>query len=581
MTTPSATFEFSTDNGATWKASDLPLAGANALAASGSPIVIKARLSSLAGVGPVEWKVVTGDDQTIEAGALPQPVVASDKSCTLTIPGTGGRSYVLEALVNGGRLNSRAQNEAPGLRRRLAIHVKTTNGFEVVAAAEADEANRTYGWIKAPNDVARGAGGGGGGAGVSSLKVFGQADITGAAVLKQGANVTLSQSGQEITIAAASGLALGGAPPAIASASAAGATGQAADAGHTHAGASSVKVFSQAAITGDVVFKPGTGVALSQLAQEITVANSAPAPVPGGTGDRDKVVAANATGSALGLVATLWPTALRVNAVGGSIANDTFCLAPVQSTGDTTNGEAFAARATGGGRGAYGLYSSANAAMGLLAYDEAADRVALRGNSKSVVVATDAAETKVALRVEGNSFNVGVCGASAYGTSGDGVFAIGLAAVAPGTNPANTMILYNSGGNGHVSCTGSMALAVGNVVKARVTSAEAALVGLISLGQTGGSFGGATGTAVYVKNATAAAGTNPSGGHVYYAAPTTSEPLWRTSGGAVRSAVTVGSASLSGLFVATANGGTTNRELKKRPIVCSDGSAVEWLTAEA
>lgn len=297
-------------------------------------------------------------------------------------------------------------------------------------------------------------------------------------------------------------------------------------------------------------------------------------------GSADALLGVDGAGTSLAYTLTPWLTALRVGA-GGSAAAASFGTGTVQAVGDATNGQAVGLKSSGvSGRGVVALYDSTDTLRGQVGYDEAGDRILVRGDTKPVVVATDAAETKVALRVEGDSFNVGVCGASAYGTSGNGVFAIGLATVAPSTNPANTMILYNSGGNGHVSCTGSMALAVGNVVKARVTSAEAALVGLVSLGQTGGSFGGAAGTAVFVKNATTNPSTNPSGGHVYYAALTSSEPLWRTSAGAVRSAVTIGAASLSGLFVAASSGGSPTRELKKRTITCSDGTTFEMLTAE-
>jgi hypothetical protein len=281
------------------------------------------------------------------------------------------------------------------------------------------------------------------------------------------------------------------APPAIASTASIGVSTDAAREDHTHDGVASVNGL-KGAVTGTF------------------------APTPSSPADLDKVVSANSTGSALALSSSIWPALIRAGSAG-SAGPDAFGTATIQTTGDSTNGQAIGIRAgTIPDRGSIAFFDDANAKRGELAYDQVNDRMVVRGDNKAVCVATDTAETKVSLRCEANSYNVGVCGASAYGTSGEGVFAIGLAAVAPSTNPANTLIIYNSGGNGAVSCTGSMALNVGNVVRIRATSTESALVGLISLGQTGGSFGGAAGTAVYIRNCTTAPTTNPTGGGILY-----------------------------------------------------------------
>jgi hypothetical protein len=58
------------------------------------------------------------------------------------------------------------------------------------------------------------------------------------------------------------------------------------------------------------------------------------------------------------------------------------------------------------------------------------------------------------------------------------------------------------------------------------------------------------------------------------------EKLFKTPTGAVRSVVTFGSPVASGLFVATSNGGTSNRQLKMRSAVCSDGATFNVITDE-
>jgi hypothetical protein len=343
------------------------------------------------------------------------------------------------------------------------------------------------------------------------------------------------------------------APPTIASTASIGVSTDAAREDHTHAGVTSVNGV-QGSVTGTF------------------------APTPSSPADLDKVVSANSTGSALALSSSIWPALIRAGSAG-SAGPDVFGTATIQTTGDSTNGQAIGIRAgTIPDRGSIAFFDDANAKRGELAYDQVGDKMVLRGDGKAVLVATAADESKGLYCAPGSN-NVGVAGATAFGTSGEGILGLGLC-TAPTALAANVMHVFNSANNGTIAASGSIILQVGTTTRLRVTSGASELVGLVSLGQTAGSFGGAVGSAVFLRNASTNPSTSPSGGHVYYANSANSEPLWRTSAGAVRSVVTIGAASASGLFVAGSSGGAVTREMKKRTITCSDGTTFEMLTAE-
>lgn len=141
----SPTFQLSTD-GVTFLAAGVALAGANGLALGAPGTIIYARLVSTAGVGDVVWSIKSTSDSAPAYTVVKEP----DKSCQLTIDASSAATYLLTAQVG-------TQSAS------LAIKVKTSAGFELLAAGESNECDPINGWCASYNALARGAGGGGGG----------------------------------------------------------------------------------------------------------------------------------------------------------------------------------------------------------------------------------------------------------------------------------------------------------------------------------------------------------------------------------------------------------------------------------
>lgn len=215
--TASADFELSSDGGSTYAASNVSLADANLLAydAAGN-YSIKARLTSTADVVAVLWEITTADDEHL--ASLPTLTSNADKTCTFSAPKQGG-AWILRATVTDGSGTIRTNT--------LAVKVATSTGNEIIAVGEGTETGDA-GWIRCVNDLARapssgtpysstpaavGSSGKAGSssdyargdhvhAGVATIAQSGKSALTGAVTLSAGTNVTLTQAGQDISIAA-------------------------------------------------------------------------------------------------------------------------------------------------------------------------------------------------------------------------------------------------------------------------------------------------------------------------------------------------------------------------------------------
>lgn len=102
------------------------------------------------------WSITSADDA--HAASLPTVTTNADKTCTFSVPKTGG-AWLLQCRVNGG-VNQATGETDTALVRALAIKVLNAAGQQEVAVGEVDEAG-AYGWTKAFNDIGRAIGSGG------------------------------------------------------------------------------------------------------------------------------------------------------------------------------------------------------------------------------------------------------------------------------------------------------------------------------------------------------------------------------------------------------------------------------------
>lgn len=151
----SASFQLSSDAGATYLDADTPMADADALAyVSSGTYSCKAKLASTAGVGSIQWVITSADD--VHHASLPTVTANPDKSCSFSVPKTGG-VWLLRCIVNGG-VNLQTGAADGTLDRAMAIKVLNSAGNQEIAVGEQSEANATTGYTKAWNTVARNAG---------------------------------------------------------------------------------------------------------------------------------------------------------------------------------------------------------------------------------------------------------------------------------------------------------------------------------------------------------------------------------------------------------------------------------------
>lgn len=160
----SAKFQLSPDNGGTWLAEDVALAGPAAIALGAGNATVLARLTSLAGVSTVEWTIIASS----EGAPPPEIFTYGDRSAMILVPRATGAAYLLRARVNGG-VDPRTGRPSRDLVSVLALKVLSTTGAELLAPGETDEGNRTYGWTSAYNALTSLLGGGGGGGGGGSF----------------------------------------------------------------------------------------------------------------------------------------------------------------------------------------------------------------------------------------------------------------------------------------------------------------------------------------------------------------------------------------------------------------------------
>lgn len=112
--------------------------------------------------------------------------------------------------------------------------------------------------------------------GVHSFAKSGSAALYGDATISAGANVTLTQAGQDVQIAAASERpAASTAALDVSSAGATGSSGSDAHADHVHKGVYSLAVSGQSQIFGDVILAQGTNVTLTESGGSVTIAATA------------------------------------------------------------------------------------------------------------------------------------------------------------------------------------------------------------------------------------------------------------------------------------------------------------------
>lgn len=147
----SALFKLSSNGGSSYAAAGVAFADANALAyASSGTYSIKAALDSTAGVASVAWTITSADDAHV--GSLPTVTVNGDKSCSFSVPRTGG-AWLLQCKVNGG-VSPATGDADPALTRALAVKVLNASGLQEIAVGETTEAG-AYGWTQAVNDMGR------------------------------------------------------------------------------------------------------------------------------------------------------------------------------------------------------------------------------------------------------------------------------------------------------------------------------------------------------------------------------------------------------------------------------------------
>ena len=144
--TASADFELSSDNGSSYAASNTSLADSAMLAyvASGT-YSCKARLTSTADVVAVLWSITTADDEHVSS--LPTVTQNADKTCSFSVPKTGG-AWIVKATVTDGSGVVRTNT--------LAVKVAPSTGNELIAAGEGVETG-VAGWVRCFNDLARNA----------------------------------------------------------------------------------------------------------------------------------------------------------------------------------------------------------------------------------------------------------------------------------------------------------------------------------------------------------------------------------------------------------------------------------------
>ena len=180
----SANFQLSSNNGTSYLAAGVPLAGSNALTLGAYNC--KAKLTDPAGVASVDWSWASADDTTL-AGSMPTLTPNfSDKTVSFSVP-SAAATYLLKAVVNGG-FNGQGKAD-PTYTKILAIKVKTSGGRQLLGVGETYEGDASYGWTPVINDLIKNAGTGGGGSSGTIVATGQTSVLTPSTVTITGTNI--------------------------------------------------------------------------------------------------------------------------------------------------------------------------------------------------------------------------------------------------------------------------------------------------------------------------------------------------------------------------------------------------------
>ena len=233
----SALFQLSPDGGVTWLPAGTSIADAFQIpyAASGTRTV-KARLSSLAGAGPVTWDLVSKSD------LAPTPAITSlpGEEISFVVVRATAATWLLRARILGGQKDEHACV--------LAVKVALASGTELLAPGERDEGYAIFGWSRAYNQLARQADAAGGGVAAFRLNPDGLGFKTGDVTLGAGDGITISAVGNAISLSTS---------------------------GNTR-----INPNSTGYLGGDIAINPGTGITFGVVGSTITINGSGGSALP-------------------------------------------------------------------------------------------------------------------------------------------------------------------------------------------------------------------------------------------------------------------------------------------------------------
>jgi len=110
-------------------------------------LYVIAELESTAGVEQISVSVPSADDVTMIAGLPTVTVNQVTKTATFQVAATTGHTYIVRFTINAGTSSASY--------KELCVHVVCDNGQRLLALGETDQADRTYGWLKKINAIAK------------------------------------------------------------------------------------------------------------------------------------------------------------------------------------------------------------------------------------------------------------------------------------------------------------------------------------------------------------------------------------------------------------------------------------------
>lgn len=119
---------------------------------------VKVDLENTSGVRTLSVSIPSADPETLSAGVPTVTTVQASKTATFRAGTGGARTYLVRAVINDGRdLNN---DIVSAYTKSLAVHIKTQDGYRLIAVGETDEADRTSGYTPKLNASIRGNGAG-------------------------------------------------------------------------------------------------------------------------------------------------------------------------------------------------------------------------------------------------------------------------------------------------------------------------------------------------------------------------------------------------------------------------------------